>query len=362
VTSRLDPVATFVRGEIDAGAAPAAVWWVGGPGGPRRHGAYGHAAIEPAVEIVAEATPFDLASLTKPLATALLAVLLERERRLSLVATLGSILPALRASPWGGATLRDAAAHRTGLPAWKPLYLEGSTREDYMRAIAALPASDSAGATLYSDLGYLLLGFALEHVMGASLDQLFDERVAHPLRLARTGFPGRGDAFADAAATERGNTYERKLAGDPARDGFRRDVIRGHVHDGNAWGLGGVAGHAGLFGTAADVARIAIAILEPARLGRPRGATDAMLHPVGGQGTRTIGFVPARDTESVRGILPDDAVGHYGFTGTSVWIDPHAARVYVLLTNRVHPVVPDRDFVSTRRGFHSVAAGNAPGR
>jgi CubicO group peptidase (beta-lactamase class C family) len=362
VTSRADPVATFVRGEIDGGAAPGASWWVGGPVGPASHGAYGRAAIEPAVLDLTEETPFDLASLTKPLATALLAVLLERERRLSLVATLGSILPEIRESPWGGATLRDAAAHRTGLPAWKPLYLEGSTREDYLRAIAALPATDTPGATLYSDLGYLLLGFALERVMGASLDRLFDERIAHPLRLARTGFPGRGDSFADAAATERGNAYERHLAGDRPPDGFRRDVIRGHVHDGNSWGLGGVAGHAGLFGTAGDVARIAIAILEPARLGRPRGATDAMLHPVGGEGTRTIGFVLARDTESVRGILPDDAVGHYGFTGTSVWIDPHGERVFVLLTNRVHPEVPARDFVSTRRGFHAVAAGIASGR
>jgi CubicO group peptidase (beta-lactamase class C family) len=325
---------------------PGASWWVGGPEGAVSSGAVGEAT---------EATPYDLASLTKPLATSLLAVILEREGRLSLGVTLGAAFPELRSTPYAAATLKDAAFHRAGFPAWKPLYLDGATREDYVASIAATGPAGPSGATLYSDLGYLLLGFAIERAGGAALDRLFEERVARPLSLPRCGFAGRSDRFRDAAPTERGNAYERRLAGPEApADRFRDELIRGAVHDGNAWGLGGVAGHAGLFGTAVEVARIALALLEPPRLGRPRGSFEAMLGP-SDAGGRTLGMLSAQHTESVRGILADDAVGHFGFTGTSLWIEPSSSRVYVLLTNRVHPAVPPYDFIATRRGFHSAA-------
>ena len=145
-------------------------------------------------------------------------------------------------------------------------------------------------------------------------------------------------------------------------DGARCDrvlteVPRGQVHDGNAWGLGGVAGHAGLFGTAAAVASIAVALIDPLRLGLIAGDLDPMMEPdAGGDGSRTVGFLLAKDSDSVRGVLPDDAVGHWGFTGTSVWIDRERPRVYVLLTNRVHPTVPREPFTATRRAFHAIAS------
>ena len=342
-----DAIARVLARHVASGAMPGAQWWVGGPDGPVSQGAIGTDATQ--------ATPYDLASLTKPLATALLAVILEREGRLSLGATLGATFTELRATPYGTATMRDAAFHRAGFPAWKALYLEGTTREDYVASIAATAPAGPIGGTVYSDLGYLLLGFAIERAAGTALDRLFEMRVARPLSLPRCGFPGRSDTFVDAAPTERGNDYERRLAGESApSERFREGMIRGAVHDGNAWGLGGVAGHAGLFGTAADVARVALALLEPPRLGRPRGSFEAMLGSPDGGG-RTLGFVTASRTESVRGVLADDAVGHFGFTGTSLWIEPAGARVYVLLTNRVHPEVPSRDFVATRRDFHAAA-------
>jgi CubicO group peptidase (beta-lactamase class C family) len=341
---------------IDDGAMPGGQWWVGGPDGPVSAGALGAATREPVTEPAAETTPYDLASLTKPLVTSLLAVLLEREGKLSLAATLGATFPELRGTSYASATLRDAAYHRAGFPAWRALYLTGATREDYVAAIAATTPEAAPGATLYSDLGYLLLGFAVERAGGAALDRIFEQRVARPVGLSRCGFPGRSDRFRDAAATERGNAYERRLAGPRAPDErFRDGLIRGSVHDGNAWGLGGVAGHAGLFGTAGDVARIALALLEPPRIGRPRAIFEPMLGAAD-EGGRTLGFVTSGATESVRGILGDGAVGHFGFTGTSLWIEPERARVYVLLTNRVHPEVPEGDFVATRRAFHAAAA------
>ena len=360
MTRRPDPVAEAMSAAVAAGAMPGAAWWVGGPDRTIAHGATGLACLRPERVSATEQTPYDLASLTKPLSTALLAVLLDRERRLPLEGTLGAAVPPLRSSAYAAATLKDAAAHRAGFPAWRALYLEGEGRDATLAAIARAERGASPGETLYSDLGYIALGCGIERVAGAPLDRLFDERIAKPLGLARTGFAGRSDRFRDAAATEDGNAYERTLAGADARDDrFRSGMIRGSVHDGNAWGLGGVAGHAGLFGTAEEVGKIALAILEPRRLGRPAGALDPMLHPAAGPGTRTVGFLQARGTESVAGILPDDAVGHFGFTGTSVWLDPHAGWVYVLLTNRVHPAVPAGDFVAVRRAFHSSAVAAA---
>ena len=353
-----DPLGVFLASEIRKGEMPGAAWWVGDAERAIASGFVGDAEIQPVPIPLSDDTPFDLASLTKPLATALLATILDREGRLSLETSLGAIFPELRASPFGAETLRDVAAHRAGLPAWIALYVAETTREGYVTAIASCERQGAGRETLYSDLGYILLGFAVEKAAGASLDRLFAERIARPLGLARCGFAGRTGLFADAAATERGSAYERALAGPSARDDrFRAEIPRGQVHDGNAWGLGGIAGHAGLFGTAADVAAIALAILDPTRIGLDPPALDPMLRPVEeGPGMRTVGFVCARDTESVRGILPDDAVGHFGFTGTSLWIDATSPRVFALLTNRVHPRVPLGPFTATRREFHRVAA------
>jgi len=345
----------LVCGEIAAGAMPGASWWVGDATACVSRGAVGQASIEPDISSVNEDTPFDLASLTKPLATALLAGVLEAERRIDLAAPLGDVFPELRNSPFAAATLRDAAAHRARFPAWRPLYLSGTTEDAYVNAIASSEPI-AAGTAVYSDLGYVLLGFALERFGGATLDRLFERLIAAPLALRRCGFAARGAKIAHAAATEKGNVYERRLAGPAAATyRFRDDVIRGEVHDGNAWALGGVAGHAGLFGSAADVAAIARAILQPERLGLPPASLAAMLRPGAGVGRRSLGFLLAADSDSVRGVLPDDAVGHFGFTGTSVWIDAATARVFVFLTNRVHPVVPATDFTPTRRAFHALA-------
>jgi CubicO group peptidase (beta-lactamase class C family) len=329
-----DPIRAFLEAEIAAGSMPAAAWWVDSA----------QAAGE-----ATPATPFDLASLTKPLATALLAALAEDEGRLDLGAPAGTWLPELAGSPWARASLLDLGAHRAGLPPWRPLYLSGSTREAYLDAIAREPLAQAPGTTQYSDLGFVLLGFVVERALGSPLDRLFDERIAGPLALPRAGYAGTTTRFADAAPTERGNAYERALCGDAGRDHpFRTETIRGAVHDGNAWGLGGIAGHAGVFATAAEVAAIARFVLDsPAR--------RRMLAPVAGPGSRSFGFTFPSLTESVGGVLDEDAVGHFGFTGTSLWIEPRSGRSYVLLTNRVHPEVPRADFTRVRQTFHRVA-------
>ncbi len=353
---REDPIRRFLAARVAEGRMAGAAWWVGlvTRDGPLSSGAVGWAVTVPRREAIGAATPFDLASLTKPLATATLLVLLEQEGRLDLGSPVGEQLSEIAATPLGGASLVDLARHAAGLPAWQPLYLAASGREEYARRIAALPRAVAPGATLYSDLGYILLGFVLERVGGAELPRLFESRIAAPLALGRTGFAVAGRGYSDAAATEAGNAYERGLAG-PAGAGhrWREHVLRGEVHDANAHALGGAAGHAGLFGAAPDVARLAQEILGGSRLGLDAAARRRLLGV--GPGGRTVGWLAAAWSAAARAILPARAPGHTGFTGTSVWLDPERGAVFVLLSNRVHPTVPEREFTWVRRGFHRLA-------
>ncbi len=348
-----DPVASFLEHRVRARWAPGAVWRVEDRTRVMSRGALGSSVVEPDSEAATLETPYDLASLTKVLVTAPLLVLLEQEQVIELGAPVGRYLEELSGSRLGSATLLSLARHSAGLPAWSPLYVEQRTLEGYLRAISALPPAVREGDTLYSDLGYAVLGAVLERVSGRPLGELFEQRIAAPLGLRRTGFAGEAGRFAGAAATERGNAYERRLSGEAGESHrFRTHLLRGEVHDANAHAIGGAAGHAGLFGTVDDVAAVARELLRPERLGLGRRARDRLLETTG---SRTVGMVVARASNAARGILPDDAPGHSGFTGTSLWLDPRSERCYVLLTNRVHPAVPERDFQLLRRGFHRAA-------
>ena len=353
--SRPAPIAGSVAEELAArsreGRFPGASWWIGGLTGVADAGAVGTATA---------ATPFDLASLTKPLCTALLGVLLEQDGRLDLEASSSELLPELTGASVGRRTLLELGSHRAGLPAWSPLSVRARSREGMLAEIAAT-SSGTPGEELYSDLGYLLLGFAVERAGAAPLDRQFRERIAVPCGAPRIGFPGPDDRFLDAAPTERGNVYERRLAGEAGRGAAWRETIPpGEVHDANAHALSGVAGHAGLFGTAAAVGVLASEILRPRHLPLGEQARARLLSPVAPGADRTFGFVLARGSAAARGVLPDAAPGHTGFTGTSLWLLPEAAAALVLLTNRVHPTVSDGDFQPVRAAFHARALRRLP--
>jgi CubicO group peptidase (beta-lactamase class C family) len=335
---------------------PGAVWRVELAGKLISHGATGFATVEPHPEPLSEVTPFDLASLTKPLCTALLLLLLEQEGLLSLESAAGDQLEELRGGAWASTSLQALACHTSGLPAWRPLYLSATSLDEYVKLIARESREAPAGGTLYSDLGYILLGALLERLTGKSLDRLFEERIAAPLGLERIGFATGTGFFDEAAATERGNEYERALAGAVGKSHeWRSDIIRGRPHDGNAAAIGGVAGHAGLFGTAAAVAGIARAMMADGPLGLEPAARGKLLTVAPGAG-RSVGFAGACRSSSARGLLPEGAVGHTGFTGTSLWLDPERGDLFILLTNRVHPVVQPRNFELVRRAFHRLAS------
>jgi CubicO group peptidase (beta-lactamase class C family) len=347
----------FLESRVADGWTPGAAWWVEARGVVVSRGAIGSATLLPRPEPLTEQTPFDLASLTKPLATALLFAMAEQDGLLKLEQRACDFLPELEGSPWESTRLLELGTHTSGLPAWKPLCVEADSIDGYVQAIARTPQAVDPGRVLYSDLGYILLGAVLERASGETLDMLFARDVALPLGLRRAGFATRATKFVDAAATEEGSVFERDLAGPAGRIGaWRTELIRGRVHDSNANGLGGVAGHAGLFGTSEEVAAIGRELLRPERLSLGEPARGRLLRVMPTSRGRTFGLQTAEECFATSGILPDDAPGHTGFTGTSLWLDPVQDRLFVLLTNRVHPRVSSRNFQRVRRGFHRLAA------
>ena len=179
-----------------------ASWWVGRRGRAVSRGALGSVAADHDAEPVTETTPFDLASLTKPLATATLLVLLEAAGRLDLDAPLGALLEEARGSAIEGRSLFSLATHTSGLPAWAPLCARAGDLAGYVREIVRHTPLASEGSARYSDLGYILLGAVLERLVERDLAAAFEERVARPLGLSRLGFAVGGRSFTDAAATD----------------------------------------------------------------------------------------------------------------------------------------------------------------
>ena len=310
---------------------------------------------------------FDVASLTKVLATTTLCAQAVHEGTLRLDEPLARWLPGFAAAGKGAVTARQLLAHVSGLPWWRP-YHEGLAAEPdpsrrraaVIEALLAEPLEAPPGTRcVYSDPGFMALGLALEAALGARLPDLFAARVAAPLGLRDTFFVDALDP-AGAAARTAGRTFA------PTRRDGARGLRQGTVDDDNAWALGGAAGHAGLFSTPLDVASIGQAWLE---------ALDGRLSPVPGEEARRFAALhtPGRssralgwDTRSPQGSTlgewlgrgPRGAIGHLGFTGCSLWLDLDARLVVVLLTNHVHPDGSDRGRIhALRRRFHDAVAG-----
>jgi len=345
---------------VQQGVYTAAAAAVGLKGEKLWEGASGRVSREPDAAAVTLDTVFDLASLTKPLATALALMLLVAREKVALEDSLGEILPEERLTPdKRPLTLRSLLAHQGGLPAWRPFYatiLAAPWAERpglAVRLAAAEPLEYSPGTqTVYSDLGFMLLAAVVETVAGGDLDFFCRGEIYRPLGLPGLGFCPRnqpqGD-FLSYAATEAGLIPGRAASGE--------------VHDENAWALGGVAGHAGLFGTAGEVFQL-LGALYRAYQGETAGIFSPdlarlFLTPVLG-GSRTLGFdTPGEDRSqcSAGRFFSPRSVGHLGFTGTSFWLDLDTGQMVVLLTNRVHLGRDDKAKIQTfRPRFHEAAS------
>lgn len=391
-------ISNYLTPEIARGSFPGAQYLIGEDQRIVAEDALGWAVLEPERIPVTLDTIYDLASLTKPLVTSLLAIMLVERGLLDLGAPLSRYLSEFREEPLPEITLIGLLTHRSGLPNWRPLYVEAQAREEVPATIASIARETRASVpaeVLYSDLNYILLGFVLERTTGKRLDQLAAREIFKPLGLSRTMFNPPSELIREIAATEHGQQFELAnamaeartrgdsvgirelsssgnlhhsssfsasiqgppLSASPLRDPWRTEVIWGEVHDGNAHFMDGVAGHAGLFSTARDVFRIANQFLAGSELLKPESLhwfSDNLTR--GCDTARSIGWILAETPGCSAGpSFPPAGIGHNGFTGGSVWMDPARRQVFILFTNRVHPHVDPIDMREIRQRFNALA-------
>jgi CubicO group peptidase (beta-lactamase class C family) len=342
VAPRFASAAGVILEAIANRVTPCAVLEVGTSRQPLAREAFGRLTYSEAANPAREDTIFDLASLTKVIATTPLVMRQIERGVVGLDDRVSQHVPCWRGADRESVTLRDLLAHCSGLPAHRPFSEQLRGRRAFEEAIAAEPLAYAPRArALYSDLGFLLLGFILED--RAPLDTQFDA-----LRVQMGGIQ---DLQFRPPAVWIGRTA-------PTQQNERRNrLLVGEVDDDNAWALGGAAGHAGLFGTAAAVgecARHALQVLD-GRTGAFR--TDTLRTFVTRRGdvpdsSRALGWDTMRPTSSCGSRISPRAFGHTGFTGTSLWIDPDRDLYVVLLTNRVHPRAVGDDITALRRAVH----------
>lgn len=299
-------------------------------------------------------TPYDLASLTKPV-VAMAALKLVASGKLSLDLRADAVLADVRGTTAGPATLEALLTHRAGLAAWGGLYLDvqhdpgtSAARRWMVSEAARRPEEQSTAKTVYSDLGYLIAGEMIARAAGESLDKVVARQITDPLGISGELF------YASALSVDKRAGFLKRVA-PTERCEWRGVIVRGEVHDENAAAFGGVAGHAGLFGTARAVTTFARAVLD-SLVGKstflPKELVAQALAPRDGATLRLGWDSKSPDGSSAGRRMGQGAFGHLGFTGTSVWCDPEKEIVVSLLSNRVHPSRANERIKGFRPAFH----------
>jgi beta-glucosidase-like glycosyl hydrolase/CubicO group peptidase (beta-lactamase class C family) len=344
--ARIDSV---IADAIANGASPGAAVAVGRHGRIVHMASYGRIDHAPDAPAVTDSTLWDLASLTKVVATTTSIMMLVDEGRVDLDAPVSQYLP-----EWGredpakqSVTVRHLLRHDGGLAAFGPIWKTARGRDAFLVYIADVPLEYPPGTrSVYSDYGAILLGMIVERVSGQTLDRFFEERIAAPLGLQETGFnPLSWTASARSVAD--------RIAPTEIDTTFRMAHVDGRVHDENAYALGGVAGHAGLFSSARDLAPFAQLLLNGGVLGEHRLIRESTVREFtrrqSNASTRALGWDTPSGMSSAGDYFSADSFGHTGFTGTSVWIDRERDVFLVLLTNRVNPTRANQRHVDLRR-------------
>jgi len=331
--------------------------------------AFGRQTYQANAPSVTPQTIYDVASLSKPVVTTTLVAMQVAAGRLQLDTPIATYLPEWASGPnleWRrNVTLRHLLTHTSGLPPHKPYYQMSKgkvgspqTRREVLAKIFSEPLTSEPGKqSSYSDLGFILLGEIVERMTGESLDRLARARIFTPL--------GMRDSLYNPAKSLRA-----RIAPTENDAAFRKRLVHGEVHDENAWAMGGVAGHAGLFSTAADLAAFCQMLLNGGLyahqriLGRNTIEQFTSRQALAG-GTRALGWtVPTEDSSSGR-YFSARSYGHTGFSGTSIWIDPEKELFVVLLTNRVYPTRENEKIAQVRPAVHDAvveALGLVPAR
>lgn len=340
--SRGTPLQEQIRAALETAVldakAPGAVAYVGDLEHTHAHVAVGARQLTPQNLPAEPNTIYDIASITKVMATTTAILLLHENGLLDLDAPVSKYLPI---PAFGQFTPKHCLTHTAGLNPGKPLYKECATIDAMLERYSALPLNWAPGTRwLYSDVGFMILGRIVEMVAGETLDAFCQNRIFSPLKMNDTCYNPPADWAQRCAATEQCS--------------WRGKMMLGQVHDENAYAVGGVAGHAGLFSTAPDIAIFARSllsgkILKPETLNRmlalglvPAWPWQGFGWQLDGWPTKKFGFLPTRDS-----------FGHVGWTGTSLWLDSRANRFVILLSNTCHPTRAARDNETLRLSFNT---------
>jgi CubicO group peptidase (beta-lactamase class C family) len=335
--------------------------------------AVGRFTYDPADSLVSPGTIFDLASVTKVVATTAMAMLLYQRGQLDLDQHVAAVIPDFADVKDAGfkdseearrrkrVTLRMLLLHSSGLPAYERLFERADNREELLRLAMRVPLTAEPGTRVeYSDIGFIVLGEVLEQLAGEGLKSFTKREIFGPLGMTSTYFTPPAALRAEIPPTVEDVT-------------FRHRVVQGEVHDENAWVMGGVSGHAGLFSTARDVARLAEAVLGAEYGFQPPSFNPTIFHPetvrlftqeveIGG-GRHALGWdVPTPPSQAGRRLSAPGchAFGHLGYTGTSLWIDPGRKLSITLLTNRTWPRRESQGIKIVRPEFHDEVVETFP--
>jgi CubicO group peptidase (beta-lactamase class C family) len=364
------PLENGFEDAVAQGVFPGAVVLVGREDEIVYEQAFGARSLVPTKHPMQVGTIFDLASLTKPLATTIAMMLLVSQQKVRLDDCVTHLIPTFEALGKHAVTFRHLLNHSSGLPDWKPYYQDVLQCEQrgQINFVASQAAkryvfsqihreallSPAGQQSLYSDLGFIVLGEIVEAVSGTTLDRFCQERIFDPLGLGSTLFND-----LTLLRTRRIQPIEEMIA--PTEDcPWRKKVLCGEVHDDNAYAIGGVAGHAGLFSSARDIHQL-LARLNGCLRGKDTFLPQALIQEFLSKdktvknSTRALGWDTPSDNESASGQwFSAHSVGHLGFTGTSVWWDLEKNCHIVLLSNRVHPTRKNEKIRKFRPHIHDL--------
>jgi CubicO group peptidase (beta-lactamase class C family) len=370
MSSSFDRVEKAMDEAVARGVFPGAVLLVNKEGQVVYHRAFGNRSLEPEVTPLTEDMIFDLSSLTKPLATTVAFLILVRERKLRIDDRVTRLFHNFGVHGKTHITFRHLLTHTSGLPAWRPYFKEilkverggrvnflcsqGAKQHVFEMIHREKPDMEPGKAAVYSDLGLMLLGAAIEEVSSLTLDRFCHERIWKPLGLRST-------SFIDLSAVRtRRLVPVTEMIVPTERCEWRKKVLCGEVQDDNAYAMGGVAGHAGLFASAADVNTLVSRLrdsyhgknaLLPQELVVEAFTRDKSIP----QTTRALGWDTPSPAGSAAGSrFSANTVGHLGFTGTSVWLDLDRTVHVVLLSNRVHPSRANDKIKDFRPAIHDL--------
>ncbi len=340
-------VDSFIESSISNSAFPGAVLLIGNKDSIIYQNAFGHFTYENNSPDVSTSTIYDLASLTKVIATTTAIMLLVDKKMISLDDKVITYLPEFRNNSKGDITIRNLLKHNSGLPAWKKFYPEKKTKSEILHDICSIKPEFKPGSkTQYSDLGFITLGIIIEKITGMSLDNFCVKEIFEPLKMNNTFFNPDKNLKPEIAPTEIDNYWRGKL-------------IQGEVHDETASIMNGVSGHAGLFSTSEDLYKLVKVLMNEGMKENTQFISSStikeFLKNESKSESRLLGWDAKSKTGSSAGqYFSENSFGHTGFTGTSIWADPEQNLIVVFLTNRVYPSRENKKIIKVRPALHDL--------